>query len=106
MVRSRATASELCAATSVSTLATENADWRDEIRRAAGDHTTFAAVDAIGGKIGTNMLELLSTGGTLASYGILSGEPPTIPQAPLTMEAKVRWSLLPHEQRANDLAAG
>lgn len=111
MVRSRATASALRAATGVLAFATEDADWQEQICKAAGDRTIFAALDAVGGKIGTDMLELLSPGGTLLSYGILSGEPLTIPQAPLTMEAKVvcgvgmvHWSLLPYEQRAADLA--
>jgi NADPH:quinone reductase-like Zn-dependent oxidoreductase len=111
MVRSRAAASTLYAATGVSTFATEDADWKDQLRQAVGDRTIFAALDGVGGKIGTDMLELLSPGGTLLSYGILSGEPLTIPQAPLTMENKVvlgvgmvHWSLLPYEQRASDLA--
>ena len=111
MVRSRAAASEHCGRTGVSTFATEDADWKDQTRKAVGARTIIAALEAVGGKIGTDMLELLSPGGTLLTYGTLSGEPLTIPQAPLTMEAKVvcgvgmvHWSLLPYEQRAADLA--
>ncbi|KEF62419.1 uncharacterized protein A1O9_00391 [Exophiala aquamarina CBS 119918] len=111
LVRSRAAAVDLCATTGIPTFATEVSDWRDRIRKEVCDRTIFAALDAVGGELSTDMLELLSPGGTLISYGILSGEPLIIPQAPLTMEAKlvcgvgmVHWSLLPYEQRAADLA--
>ena len=111
MVRSRATATALHDSTGILAFATEDANWKNEVRKAAGDRTIFAALDGVGGKIGTDMLDLLSPGGTLISYGILSGEPLTIPQAPLTMENKVvlgvgmvHWSLLPYDQRAADLA--
>lgn len=111
MVRSRATALSLHADTGVLAFSTEDADWKEQIRKEVGCRTIFAALDAVGGSISTDMLELLSPGGTLIGYGILSGEPLIIPQAPLTMEDKlvlgvgmVHWSLLPYEERGADLA--
>ncbi|RVX74933.1 hypothetical protein B0A52_01210 [Exophiala mesophila] len=111
MVRSRATALSLHAETGVLAFCTEDPDWKEQIRKEVGDRNIFAALDAVGGSISTEMLQLLSPAGTLISYGILSGEPLIIPQAPLTMQDKrvlgvgmVHWSLLPYEERAADLA--
>jgi NADPH:quinone reductase-like Zn-dependent oxidoreductase len=111
MVRSRSAVTTLRASTGVWAVCTEDSDWKDQLRKEVGDREIFAALDAVGGKLSSDMLRLLSPGGTLLSYGILSGEPCFIPQAPLTMENKtvrgvgmLHWSLLPLETRAKDVA--
>lgn len=111
IVRSQAGASALTASMGMPTVTTEDANWKDQIRQTARGGKIFAALDAVGGPLSTDMLDLLAPGGTLLSYGILSGQPLIIPQAPLTMENKlvygvgmVHWSLLPYEERAADLS--
>lgn len=111
IVRSQAGASALTASTGMATVTTEDANWKDRVRQIARGGKIFAALDAVGGPLSTDMLDLLAPGGTLLSYGILSGEPLIIPQAPLTMENKlvygvgmVHWSLLTYDERAADLA--
>ena len=112
MVRSQAVADVLGAATGITVVATGNPDWQDQLRAAADGRTIFAALDSVGGEIGNAMLELLSPGGTLISYGALSGEPLVVRQPHLWMEAKkirgfgmIHWTQLPYETRAADMAA-
>lgn len=110
-VRSRAGAEALRASTGIEVVATEDPDWLDQVRAAAGGANVVVALDAVGGEIGTAMLDLLSPGGTLLSYGNLSGAPLVVEQPHLWMEAKkvrglgmIHWTLLPHETRAADVA--
>ncbi|AIO35324.1 zinc-binding dehydrogenase family protein [Burkholderia cenocepacia] len=112
MVRSQAKADVLSAATGIAVVATDKPDWQDKVRTLAGGHTIFAALDSVGGEIGNAMLKLLSPGGTLVSYGALSGEPLVVQQAHLWMEGKkvrgfgmIHWTQLPYETRVADMAA-
>jgi len=111
-VRSQAVADALSAAIGITVVATENPDWQNQLRAAANGRTTFAALDCVGGETGNAMLELLSPGGTLLSYGALSGEPLVVRQAHLWMAGKkvsgfgmIHWTQLPYETRAADMAA-
>src|SRR5258706_867526 len=110
-VRSQAVADALSAAIGITVVATENPDWQNQLRAAANGRTTFAALDCVGGETGNAMLELLSPGGTLLSYGALSGEPLVVRQAHLWMAGKkvrgfgmIHWTQLPYETRAADMA--
>jgi NADPH:quinone reductase-like Zn-dependent oxidoreductase len=110
MVRSRATAAALRNA-AMAVVVTDDADWQDQVRAAAGERPIFAALDAVGGQIASEMLGLLSPGGTLVTYGALSGEPLVMQQLPLWMQGKVvrgigmiHWAQLPYENRAADIA--
>lgn len=112
MVRSQATADVVSAANGITVVATDRPDWQDQIRAAAGGRTIFAALDSVGGEIGNAMLKLLSPGGTLISYGALSGEPLVVQQAHLWMEGKkvrgfgmIHWTQLPYETRVADMTA-
>jgi len=57
------------------------------------------------------MLELLSPGGTLLSYGALSGEPLVFGRRTCGWQEKrfafwmIHWTQLPYETRAADMAA-
>jgi NADPH:quinone reductase-like Zn-dependent oxidoreductase len=111
-VRSEAAADALSAATGITVVATQNPDWQKQLRAAANGRTVFAALDCVGGETGSAMLELLSPGGTLLSYGSLSGEPLVVQQAHMWMAGKkvrgfgmIHWTQLPYETRAADMAA-
>ena len=50
-------------------------DWKDQVKAILGDEKISAAVDSIGGESSNDLLALLGHGGTLASFGIMSGKP-------------------------------
>lgn len=54
---------------------TSNDDWKDQVKAILGDEKISAAVDSIGGESSNDLLALLGHGGTLASFGIMSGKP-------------------------------
>ncbi len=112
LVRSRARALELQNATGIPVISTGDADWQSQVCTATQRRNVVAALDAVGGEIGSALLELVSPGGTLVSYGSLSGRPLEVEQVHLWMEAKavrgfgmIHWTQLPSETRANDVAA-
>ncbi len=47
--------------------------WADALRAALGDRPVTLALDGVGGKIGRDILELLSAGGRLVMFGSSSG---------------------------------
>ena len=57
------------------TVSTAQADWKQQVRAILGSASVQAAVDSIGGKPSGELLALLGDGGTLVSFGALSGEP-------------------------------
>lgn len=54
---------------------TSDDDWKDQVKAIVGDEKISAAVDSIGGESSNDLLALLGHGGTLASFGIMSGKP-------------------------------
>ena len=54
---------------------TSDDDWKDQVKAILGDEKISAAVDSIGGESSNDLLALLGHGGTLASFGIMSGKP-------------------------------
>ncbi|MGO2340508.1 MAG: zinc-binding dehydrogenase [Psychrobacter sp.] len=50
-------------------------DWKDQVRKILGEDKISAAVDSVGGDSSNDLLSLLCHGGTLASFGIMSGKP-------------------------------
>ena len=57
---------------------TEDDDWKEQVQAILGENKISAAVDSVGGKDGGDLLSLLGHGGTLASFGIMSGQPMTL----------------------------
>lgn len=53
-------------------------DWKDQVRNIVGDDSISAAVDSVGGEASGDLLSLLGHYGTLASFGIMSGQPMTL----------------------------
>lgn len=110
LVRSSSSALMLQEATGMVVLGFDDKNWKNNVRKAAAGRNIFAALDAVGGKIGEEILGLLSPSGTLISYGSLTGEPIPVDHVHLCMTAKkicgigmVHWTQLPYETRAADI---
>jgi NADPH:quinone reductase-like Zn-dependent oxidoreductase len=96
----------------VPVVATEHPDWADEVRKAAGGRPVSVAFDPIGGKLAESLLDLLTPGGKLVSYGLIAEEPislhaSTLLSKSLTLRGKNigRWlSEASAERRASDVA--
>ncbi|MET8027780.1 zinc-binding dehydrogenase [Streptomyces avermitilis] len=97
----------------VPVVATEHAGWADEVRKAVGGRPVGVALDPIGGKLAESLLNLLTPGGKLVSYGQIAEEPislhaSTLLHKSLTLRGKNigRWlSETSAERRASDVAA-
>ena len=50
-------------------------NWKEQVHQIIGDDSISAAVDSVGGEASGDLLSLLGHGGTLASFGIMSGKP-------------------------------
>lgn len=94
-------------------VAREHTGWADEIRRAADGRPVSVALDPIGGKLTESLLDLLTPGGKLVSYGQIAQEPisvhaSTLLHKSLTLRGKsIGWWLseVSAERRASDVAA-
>jgi len=60
-------------------LATDGEGWRQAARALLGEAGARAAVDSVGGQASGELAALLGEGGTLVSFGAMSGEPMVIP---------------------------
>lgn len=78
VVRSGEAIKELAALNIKHNINTEDDDWKDQVRQIIGDDSISAAVDSVGGDASGDLLSLLGHGGTLASFGIMSGQPMTL----------------------------
>ena len=58
---------------------TASEGWQTHVRALLGDALATAAVDSIGGAASGDLVGLLGDGGTLVSFGSMSGEPMQIP---------------------------
>jgi NADPH:quinone reductase-like Zn-dependent oxidoreductase len=96
----------------VPVVSTEHPGWADEIRKAAGGRPVSVAFDPIGGKLAESLLDLLTPGGKLVSYGLIAEEPlsvhaSTLLNKSLTLRGKHigRWlAEASAERRASDVA--
>ncbi|MFE7243675.1 zinc-binding dehydrogenase [Streptomyces sp. NPDC057580] len=96
----------------VPVVSTEHQGWADEVRKAAGGRPVSVAFDPIGGKLAEGLLDLLTPGGKLVSYGQIAEESisvhaSTLLNKSLTLRGKNvgRWlSEASAERRASDVA--
>ncbi|MBD2749112.1 zinc-binding dehydrogenase [Microvirga sp. BT688] len=110
-VRSRARVAELTAVhPDVPVISTDAPDWRDHLRLATGGRAIRVVLDPVGGDLASAMVERLASGGTLISYGDLSGEPIRVDSLAFSVrDVRIhgvsvgRWASLPSDVRAHDL---
>ncbi|MFD4856361.1 zinc-binding dehydrogenase [Streptomyces atratus] len=96
----------------VPVVSTEHPGWADEVRKAADGRPVSVAFDPIGGKLAKSLLDLLTPGGKLVSYGQIAEESipvhaSTLLNKSLTLRGKNigRWlSEASAERRASDVA--
>lgn len=113
VVRSAARARQLSQETpAVPAVSTDTRAWPKKVREAAHSRPITAIVDPVGGQIASELFTLLAPGGTLISYGQLSGDSVTLDPAVLMSGSGQRgltigrWlSATSPEQRASDVAA-
>ncbi len=75
VVRSADAVKELDALDIKNNINSSDDDWKDQVRKIVGDDEISGAVDSVGGESSNDLLSLLGHGGTLASFGIMSGKP-------------------------------
>jgi len=64
-------------------VSTAGIGWQEQVRSIVGNGNIRAAVDSVGGNSSGELSSLLSAGGTLVSFGSMSGEPMQIPTGDL-----------------------
>jgi len=74
LVRRDEAAEELTALGITNNVVTSQSDWMDQVRTIVGDEQITAALDSVGGESSGELLSLLGHGGTLVSFGIMSGK--------------------------------
>ncbi|QIO88344.1 alcohol dehydrogenase [Stenotrophomonas rhizophila] len=57
------------------TVSTARSDWMAQLQTLVGEQSIAAAVDSVGGRASSELMTLLGDGGTLVSFGSMSGEP-------------------------------
>jgi NADPH:quinone reductase-like Zn-dependent oxidoreductase len=114
VVRSADRAHELAARyPNVPAVSTDDPDWVKKIRTIADRRTIAVALDPVGGAIAGHLMSLLSSGGTLITYGAMAQESiPLHASALVTGEIGIRgltigrWlSGVAPERRASDIAS-
>ncbi|MFA3837251.1 zinc-binding dehydrogenase [Streptomyces aureus] len=97
----------------VPVVSTEHLGWAEEVRKAASGRPVSVVLDAIGGNMAGNLVDLLAPGGKLVSYGMIAEEPisvhaSTLVSKSLTLRGKNIISGWPSEtspeRRASDIA--
>lgn len=95
----------------VPVVATEDPDWRDQVIEAAAGRSIRVVLDPVGGPVASDLVGLMADGGTLVSYGNLSGQAIAVPALwfsvrDITLKGVSvgRWAGLPDDVRAEDLA--
>jgi NADPH:quinone reductase-like Zn-dependent oxidoreductase len=113
-VRSADRARELAARyQNVPVVSTDRPDWAQQIRAIAHGRPIPVALDPVGGTVAGDLISLLSSGGTLITYGAMAQEPiPLHASALLGGEIGIRgltigrWlSGVAPERRASDIAS-
>jgi NADPH:quinone reductase-like Zn-dependent oxidoreductase len=93
-------------------IATSDDDWREQVRRYAGERGGVQVVlDSVGGAMTQDLAALLDAGGTLISYGHLGDGTASLEALPLIARALtlrgetiLRWMRRTPEERAQDVA--
>jgi len=75
LVRREEAVAELLAEGIGNAISTEREDWPDQVRALTGGAAIVRAVDSIGGRASNDLMDLVSEGGRLVSFGALSGRP-------------------------------
>lgn len=75
LVRRDAGVDELGALGIGNVFSTAQDGWQDQVRRVLGDKGAVAAVDSVGGAAAGDLMGLLGEGGTLVSFGSMTGQP-------------------------------
>lgn len=75
LVRRDAGVAEMAALGIDNTISTAQADWAAQVQARVGDGAVVAAVDSVGGRASGALMGLLGEGGTLVSFGSMTGEP-------------------------------
>jgi NADPH:quinone reductase-like Zn-dependent oxidoreductase len=92
-------------------IATEAPDWQEKVVAAAAGQPVAVVLDPVGGAVASAMAGRLSQGGSLISYGDLSGDPISVPALYFsTRDIRLSgvtvgiWANLPQDVRQSDLA--
>ncbi|MRW92505.1 zinc-binding dehydrogenase [Duganella sp. FT80W] len=92
-------------------VSTDQPDWDKKIFPLTNGRPVKVALDAVGGQVASALTALLADGGTLISYGDLSGQPLTVPALAfstrgisITGVSVGRWAALPDAVRGADIA--
>ena len=94
-------------------VSTSDPGWADQVRAAAAGRPIPVVLDPVGGPAATDLMSLLSPGGSLIIYGELAAEPMTVHARTLLHSGRGirgmtinRWlSAASAEQRASDIAS-
>jgi NADPH:quinone reductase-like Zn-dependent oxidoreductase len=93
-------------------VSTDEAQWQERLRAATGGRPVRAVLDPVGGETASEMIPLLAPGGTLVSYGDLSGRPIKAPALAFSVRdlrihgvSVGRWASLPEPVRREDLCS-
>jgi NADPH:quinone reductase-like Zn-dependent oxidoreductase len=97
----------------VPVVSTSDPKWRDQLRDASAGRLIPIALDPVGGAATSDLLTVLSPGGTVVVYGELAAEPMTIHASSLLHTGQAirgmtvgRWfTAVSPEQRASDVAS-
>lgn len=91
-------------------IATEQPQWRDEFQAVLGGLPVQTLLDAVGGEVASELFLRLASGGSVISYGDLSGEPLRVPALAFsTRNIRIegvsvgRWAGQAPEQRNADV---
>lgn len=91
-------------------VSTDDADWTGQLVSASGGKPIKAVLDPVGGRLAGDLFAMLASGGSLVSYGDLSGEPIAVPALAFsTRDLRIfgvtvgSWAGLPQNQRNEDL---
>lgn len=91
-------------------VSTDKPGWQDKVVAAADGHPIGVVLDPVGGETASAAVGLLAQGGSLVSYGDLSGQPISVPALYFsTRDIRMsgvtvgRWAGLPVEVRNADL---
>ncbi|WP_394791158.1 zinc-binding dehydrogenase [Rhodoferax sp.] len=94
----------------VETIVTEEASWQDQLPAAVGGLPVQTLLDCVGGEVASELFMRLASGGTVISYGDLSGEPLRVQALAFSVRnlriegvSVGRWAGQSPEQRAADV---
>ena len=112
LVRSNASAHALKSRLpGVPVIATDDGQWQQELAVVAQGRPIRVVLDSVGGPLVGDLVALMASGGTLISYGDLSGQPISVPALTFSVRgigfrgvSVGSWGGLPEVQRRADLA--